>query len=284
MVSIDAAEEFVRLNARLLDRLRFDHLFRGGDAVRVVDALRPYRNPDGGFGHALEPDLRGPDSQPVPVDVALFVLYEVGARDSDLLPGILDWLIDVSGPDGGVPFVLPSATAYPRGPWWQPSPGDPSALNPTAALAASLYRLGVHHPWLESATRFCWAQIEGLTETSPYEMRAMLAFLEEVPDRARADQAWERLAPLMLPHIALDPGATGDVHPPLTFAPRPDSIARRLFSDDVIAAHLDALEQAQQPDGGWGFGWEAWTPVTVPEWRGWVTIESLTTLRDNGRL
>mgnify|MGYP000993775637 CR=1 FL=1 len=44
--------------------------------------------------------------------------------------------------------------------------------------------------------------------------------------------------------------------------------------------------RADGPRGcsGWGFGWEAWTPVTVPEWRGWVTIESLTTLRDNGRL
>ena len=102
MVSIDAAENFLWLNARLLERRRFEHLFRDGEPRRVVDALRPYNNPDGGFGHGLEPDLRGPDSQPVPVDVALFVLHETGRGDSDMLPGILDWLTDVSGPDGGV--------------------------------------------------------------------------------------------------------------------------------------------------------------------------------------
>lgn len=284
MVSVDSAEEFLWLNARLLERLRFDHLFRGGDPRRVVEALRPYQNPDGGFGHGLEPDLRGPDSQPVPVDVALYVLHETGERESDMLPGILDFLMAITAPDGGVPFVLPSVVRFPRGPWWQPSPGNPSALNPTGALAASLYRLGVHHPWIDAATRFCWDKIEGLTETSPYEMRAMLAFLEAVPDRARADKAWDRIGPMMLPHIALEPGAQGDVHPPLAFAPRPDSMARRLFSDDLIAAHLDALEAAQQPDGGWGFGFESWTPITTPEWRGWVTVESLVTLRRNGRL
>jgi hypothetical protein len=284
MFSIDSAESFLWLNARLLERLRFDHLFRSGDARRVVEALRPYQNPDGGFGHGLEPDLRGPDSQPIPVDVALFVIHEAGERDSDMMPGILDFLTVITGPDGGVPFVLPTAVRSPRGPWWQPSPGNPSALNPTGALAASLYRLGVHHPWIDGATQFCWDQIEGLTETSPYEMRAMLAFLEEVPDRARADAAWDRIGPMMLPHIALEPGAQGDVHPPLAFAPRPDSLARRLFSDDLIDAHLDALEAAQQPDGGWGFGFESWTPITTPEWRGWVTVESLITLRDNGRV
>ena len=54
MVSIDSAENFLWLNARLLERLRFDHLFRGGDPRRVMDALRPYRNADGGFTWAVE--------------------------------------------------------------------------------------------------------------------------------------------------------------------------------------------------------------------------------------
>jgi hypothetical protein len=202
-----------------------------------------------------------------------------------MVPGVLDWLATVTDSGGGVPFVLPSCTAYPRGPWWQPTPGDPGALNPTGALVGHLYALGVSdHPWLEAATDFCWRGIEALTETSPYEMRAILDFLEEVPNRDRAARAWEHLGPMFLPHIALEPGAEGDVHPPLRFATRPDSIARPLFDDAVIAAHLDALEAAQQDDGSWGFGWEPWTPITVPEWRGWVTIESLLTLRAYGRL
>ena len=41
------------------------------------------------------------------------------------------------------------------------------------------------------------------------------------------------------------------MHTPLNFAPRPQSLARRLFSDEVIEAHLDALASVQQEDGGW---------------------------------
>ncbi len=60
--ALDAAERFTWLNARLIDRLRFAHLFRGGAAAPVVAALRPYQNADGGFGNGLEPDFRGPVS------------------------------------------------------------------------------------------------------------------------------------------------------------------------------------------------------------------------------
>jgi hypothetical protein len=64
LISIDKAERFMWLNARLLDRLRFEYHFRDGSAARVVAAIRPYQNPDGGFGNAIEPDARGPASQP----------------------------------------------------------------------------------------------------------------------------------------------------------------------------------------------------------------------------
>ena len=72
-----AAERFVDLSARLLDRHRFAFQFKHGAVDAVVDALRPYQNADGGFGHALEPDARGAASQPIHVLAALQVLEEV---------------------------------------------------------------------------------------------------------------------------------------------------------------------------------------------------------------
>jgi hypothetical protein len=71
---------------------------------------------------------------------------------------------------------------------------------------------------------------------------------------------------------------------PLHFAPRPDSLARRLFTDQVIEAHLKALAEAQGADGGWFFNWREWNPTTTLEWRGWVTIDALKTLRAYGWL
>ena len=56
----DAAERFLAANARVLDRRRFQRLFAWGDALPVRDVIAAYRNDDGGFGHALEPDGRMP--------------------------------------------------------------------------------------------------------------------------------------------------------------------------------------------------------------------------------
>jgi hypothetical protein len=61
-----AAETFIWDTARLLDRHRYALQFADGPAEPVLAALAGYQNPDGGFGHGLEPDLRCPSSQPGP--------------------------------------------------------------------------------------------------------------------------------------------------------------------------------------------------------------------------
>src|SRR5919202_2225936 len=136
---LPAATAFVWRTARLLDRLRFAYLFLTGQRDPVLSALRAYRNPDGGFGNALEPDFRGPVSQPATVEVALRVLDEADALDDPMVAQACDYLAGSTTPDGGVPFVLPSVQAYPRAPWWQPE-GDqpPGNLLPTASIAGLL--------------------------------------------------------------------------------------------------------------------------------------------------
>lgn len=47
---------------------------------------------DGGFGHALEPNLRGPASQPAPTLYALEILNEAGAADGELARDARGWL------------------------------------------------------------------------------------------------------------------------------------------------------------------------------------------------
>jgi hypothetical protein len=124
-----------------------------------------------------------------------------------------------------------------------------------------------------------------MDETSAYEMRAVLPFLDFVPDRQRAEQVFERVGPKILEQhlVGLDLTADDDTLSPLKFAPSLSSLARRLFSDTAIEAHIDALASAQQEDGGWTINWLAWNPAGVFEWRGIVTIEALVTLRAYGR-
>jgi hypothetical protein len=283
---LDTAAGFVWRTGRLIDRYRFAHLFLGGDRAQVLAALAAYQNPDGGFGNALEPDLRGPASQPEPVEVAFRVLDELDAMDDPMVAAACDWLVTASTPEGGVPFVLPSALEHPRAPWWQTEPDPPAGLVPTAAIAGLLHKHRVDHPWLEGATAFTWRAVDAMTDTNPYEVRSVLPFLDHVPDRERAEAAFRRVGELTLAKglVALDPAATGEVHGPLDFAPSPDAMARRLFGDEVIEAHLDHLLAAQRPDGGWTVNFPAWTEAAGLEWRAFITVHNLGVLRAYGRL
>ncbi|WP_067806586.1 hypothetical protein [Actinomadura formosensis] len=273
------AERFMLLNARLIDRHRFALHFRGGPAAPVLAALRAYENPDGGYGHALEPDLRGEGSQPVPTQHALQFLHEAGADGDPAVARAGGYLASITGAGGGVPFVLPTVRDAPHGPWWQ-APGEPfSHINPTGTLAGMLHRAGSDHPWLGPATGFCRRYLDDLTtEPGAYDVLAVLAFLDHVPDRDRAEAAFTRV------RETLAAAAHSDHQGPLDFAPAPDGYGRRLFTGDVIDAELDALIGAQGEDGGWDIAFPSWTPVTRPEWRGFTTVERLLTLRAYGRL
>jgi len=290
------AERFVWSSARVLERRRFERLFRAGAAAPVLTALRAYQNADGGFGHAIEPDFRGPISQPLGADIALRLLEELGEHDSAIVDGVVSFVIANTTADGGVPNVLPSAKAFPRAPWWEPASDDPDgSLYPTASLAGVLHALRIEHRWLEGADRFCWDALGRLLEQAgqatervqrigvAYQARAALVFLDRVADRARAEQAAVDLG-RALSSAGLISASESAETAPLTFAHAPDTLARRWFDDALIEKQLDDLIAAQAADGGWTVPWPIWAPVTELEWRGVLTVESLKTLRAYGRL
>jgi hypothetical protein len=282
---LDAATQFIAANARVLDRRRFERLFGGGGAGPVRDAVAAYRNADGGFGQGLEPDCRAPGTQPGTIELALRVLDETDAWDVALVTGACDWLQANAPAEGGSVFVEPSVEGWPHAPWWVSQPGRPANLISTGQIAGTLHARGVSHPWLERATELMWSRIETLDgEPGPYDMYGVVKFLDHVPDRDRAERALEGIAPFLLKVVALDPDEPGETHSPLGYAPRPDSLARRVFDAAVIDAHLDHLAAEQRDDGGWMFNWLSWSPAAELEWRGYLTVSSLVTLRDNGRL
>jgi len=281
-----AAAAFVAANARVLDRRRFQRLFEGGPAAPVRDAVAAYRNDDGGFGHALEPDCRAPGSQPAAVAMALHIMDETDAWDDDLVRGACDWLAAVAPAEGGAAFVEATLAGWAHAPWWVPEEGHPASLVATGMIAGTLYTRGVSHPWLDGAAEAMWNRIAKMDEPGAYEMFGVLAFLQHVPDRERAREVFGRVGPLILERnmVALDPEAPGEVHGVLSFAPEPDSLARVLFDDATIQAHLDHLAQSQKDDGGWTFNWPAWSPAAELDWRGFLTVDALRALRANGRL
>jgi hypothetical protein len=285
-----AAVVFIAANARVLDRRRFQRLFEDGPVAPVRDAVAAYRNDDGGFGHALEPDCRAPGSQPAAAEMALRILDETDAWDEDLVRAACDWLVAVAPAEGGAAFVEPTLAGWPHAPWWVPEEGPahsrPASLIATGMIAGTLHARGFSHRWLDGATEVMWARIGTLTEPGAYEMFGVLSFLQHVPDRDRACEVFGRVGPLLIERnlVAMDPEAPGELHGVLDFAPEPDSLARSLFDDVTVKAHLDHLAQAQLEDGGWTFNWPSWSPAAERDWRGFLTVDALRVLRTNGRL
>jgi hypothetical protein len=288
----NAAAVFVATGARVLDQRRFQRLFEDGPASAVRDAVAAYRNEDGGFGHALEPDCRAPGSQPAATEMALRIMDEADAWDEDLVRGACDWLAAVAPAEGGAAFVEAGPLeGWPHAPWWVPEEGHPASLVATGLITGTLHARGFSHPWLDGATEVMWNRIGKLGADLPagigggYEMFGVLAFLQQVPDRDRARETFGQVGPLILDReiVALDPEASGEVHGVLAFAPEPDSLARALFDDATVEAHLDHLVRGQRDDGGWTFNWPAWSPYAERDWRGFLTVDNLRLLRANGR-
>ncbi|WP_199442448.1 hypothetical protein [Umezawaea beigongshangensis] len=286
---IERARSYVWHHGRVLEQRRFEFLFDGGAAEPVLHAVLAHRNGDGGYGHALEPDGRGPVSQPLHVCTALDLFAEIG--DTSHVASAVEHLASLA-PDARLHVGVPAAEAHPHSPWWETG-GEPSILV-TALLAGVLHRLEVQHPWLDVATALTWEHVEQVGTTHPYEVAALVRFLDHVPDRARAEAHAERLGGLVREQRLVDLGepdaaapegyAAGETHKPQDYAASPDGLARRWFSDAEFDRALDVLEAAQQDDGGWRFAWPSWTPVTEHEWGAVVTIGALTVLRAHGRL
>jgi len=162
-------------------------------------------------------------------------------------------------PDGGIPFVLPGFEDYPHSPWWLPESG--SFL--TFGFAAVLHEGRVKDdPWLDRSTAWCWRAIDSAEQPNGYWLKYACAFLDAVPDEDRARDAIASLATRIDPAaLAPEGGAEGEGLRPLDLSPSPGSRSRELFGEAQVQAHLDAVEEDQQDDGGWMFDWLAWSPA-----------------------
>jgi hypothetical protein len=292
-VDLAAAADFLAGSARVLDRRRLDVLFGDGDPAAVLAAVDGYRNPDGGYGWGLEPDLRSRTSQPGGALHAFEAFADVGGpvpRAGELC----DWLAAVTLPDGGLPFAVPVPDPAACAPFWAGADGTSSSLQITAVIVATATRVAAHdpavagHPWLARATDFCLDAVAGLGD-APHAMELAFAvqFLDAAaPARPRAAELLAGLGrhipPDGLLHVA--GGADDEFMRPLDFAPFPGGPARALFEPAVVAAELDRLADGQQPDGGWTVDFDSYSPAATLEWRGHRTVQALSLLRANGVL
>ncbi|MEU0569629.1 hypothetical protein ABZ297_30215 [Nonomuraea sp. NPDC005983] len=293
-IDLSTAADFMATHARVLDRRRFELLMDRTDPAAALAALDGYRNPDGGYGWGLEPDLRSPESQPGAALHAFEVFEDIAPATAPQAAALCDWLESVTLPDGGVPFALPLTVAAGTAPWWQGADPTVSALQITSVTAAAAHRVAAHdpavaaHPWLERATRYCLDVIETIDRApQAYVLAFAVRFLDAVHDTHPEAAGLLRRLGEYVPadgRIPVEGGTEDETLHPLDFAPHPGRPARDLFTPEVISADLDRLAALQQADGGWIVDYATISPAGSLDWRGHTTVGAIDTLRRNGRV
>ncbi|MEU4428652.1 hypothetical protein AB0F81_49210 [Actinoplanes sp. NPDC024001] len=287
-MDLSAATSFVVNHGRILERRRLAHRSGRTSPESVLAALDAYRNPDGGYGWALEPDLRSATSQPVAAMHALEVLADIRDTTGPQAPHLCDWLAKHTLADGGMPFSLPFSDTTGSAAHWIGADATVSSLQMTTQLAAHAHRLARHrtdvarHPWLAAATEYCLDTIERTTEApQAYELMFAMRFLDAVaPSTPRARPLLDRFVSFVRVDgpTPVAGGADGEVLHPLDFTPEPDAPSRALFSPDAVAADLERLAGQQQEDGGWPITFAPVSPAAVLEWRGYATVQAIAVL------
>jgi hypothetical protein len=280
--SFARAKTFIFTQARLLERLLFAVQFEQAEPRTVGQLVSAYQNADGGLGHALEPDVRSPLSQPLFVEIGLRALHAAGWKDKVLASSFCSFLEKVSDDRGLVPPILPNALESPHAAHW----GGPqlAGLNPTAAICGLLLEQGVQHPWLSRATETCCDLILTQPPDEAHGLVCVPILADHLPDQQLGDRieamlrAQLKTARFFIPEAPVrEYGLT-----PLHFAPSPESRWSKLFTAQQLRGHLEDLKSQQMNDGGWPISWDPPGPAAVCEWRGSWTLDAIKILVDYG--
>ncbi|CAL9531152.1 hypothetical protein SUDANB121_04058 [Nocardiopsis dassonvillei] len=297
-IDTDRVSAFMAGHARLLDRRRFEHLVSPTEHTgpAVLAALDAYRNPDGGYGRGLEPDLRSPESQPGGALHALEAMADAAPAASPHTPALLGWLQGTTLPDGGLPFALPVTDPAACAPFWVSADPESSSPQITAAVTAQAHRLArtdprvAAHPWLATATEYCLREAAALAEAGEppfaYVLSFTLGFLDAVADTRPGAVALLRRLGRFVPadgRIPVAGGAEGETLHPLDYAPEPGRPVRETLDPGAVADDLDRLGRGLRPDGGWEVDFTCHSPAAALEWRGYATVGAVAALRAGAR-
>jgi hypothetical protein len=298
--AFEQARQYLFQQGRSLDHVRYRFHFESGPAGAVLDELARYQNPDGGFGNALEPDLRTPASSAIATSVAFSVFRELGvAATVPLAERAVDFLLKTFDADRLVwQIVPPQVEDAPHGPWWTYADIETTfggcLLNPTASLVGALCDYAVLVP-PASLTKMISVVLERVQASSAFSMDTFrclldLAETQSLPERAR-EQLSSKLLEAVAATIEKDPAAwTTYSLQPLDVIRSPRSFLATGVDGAIVDANLDYWIDQQSADGSWPLSWtwahvneQAWRQAEQ-EWKGHVIVERLATLLAFGRV
>ncbi len=297
----ERAKLFLFETARPLEKHLFLHLFAGLPADQAVVELARFANPDGGFGHGLEPDLRCAESSTLATSVALqwMRLCKLDAGH-ELVQHALRYLLEALEDDGRGWRVIPDSARTgddDKAPWWSAPPDKTNTaamFNPTAELLGYLIQWGTRPSEVTSAVEAF--VLDHLNQHSdPLESHELLCLMR----LAQTPKLPGDLASIVVPRLLRDAPLVAATDPeqwggyalmPLWLAPTPAHHAAEPLGDDLLNANLDYAIDQQHDHGQWDPFWD-WGPdqragweLAKADWQGVLTLQTLLTLRAYDRI
>lgn len=297
------ARYYIKSKARPLERALFEYYFENGSPDTVYSELTGFQNPDGGFGRALEPDVRTPASSALATGIGLHLLVELDCpSDHTLVRASVNYLMETFDPETHVWRVVPPETnEHPHAPWWHDENGSLAAtfddflIIPRVLILASLHRYSslVDAGWLDQLTEetvSCIEQVNlGDGGGSDLEYVIKLAEARHLPLKyaERLKDCVHKAIPLA---VERDPNKWNTYcTTPLRIITSPDTLGAELIFN-AVQAHLDYQIENQAADGSWKPTWtwggvypEHWEKAEA-EWSGKLTLEALRILCAFGRI
>lgn len=274
-IDLSKARDFIYRQGTLFERALFAWLFDAGSQERVHQIILCYKNPDAGFGHGMEHDLKAPDSNPLALEYLLGVMKHTEMPAGAVLDGTANWVESQMKADGSL--RNPSQTSdYPLAPWWRESGGQtlPDSIvgnlirfdraTPTLVEKTSRWALENHTP--ESILANEWLFMA-------YHAYDFFFAVDDLP-------GLDSLRGATIDNIVACARAAPDnqVDSLFVFAPFPDSLIAKALPDGLTDRCLDLLAAGQQENGHWR------DQHDLPQWFPMTTINVLLALRRYGRL
>ncbi len=294
--AFEQAGAFLRSEARPLEVVRFESIFYGSDISKVLRELAKFQNADGGFGHALEPDLRTPESSVLCTSIAFQIMrdHEV-SRDHEMIRKAVVYLAGTLNQSELHWRIIPkSAETAAHAPWWKQEGREQEyrafSLNPTAEI------LGIMIDYAEpDYVDEMWKRIlDVLGSAKSIEMHDLICCLRLLETKnlseEKRSELHQQLFRLISSSVSLDPEEWGG------YCLRPLQVASSAGSpflhgmEKAVSKNLDYELKSQQADGAWHPTWswgdnypDSWE-FAKKEWSGILTLEKLKVLKSFGRI
>lgn len=275
------AANFIWKHGRLLERRIFEYCFLQGSKENILASLKAYQNDDGGFGNALEPDLRAPESQPLHMEFALWTLYDCNIKDLEISFNACEYISKHADLINGIPTIFESSINYPHASHWDNPFSTQPSLDRLTGLVGLLKWQGIIHPWLDSAVDVSLKNMMNKRNDDAHTILTSFCLLESLPQTDQITQLFDKLSKELFTtakFLRIDAYSQNYGLSPLEFAPSPSSYCNRIFSKDTITEHLKVLMSQQCDDGGWQISWEPPSETAKLEWRARLTLKNLMVL------